>query len=552
MRQITNRLRIGPALRSFIGRRILGAFTLILGMIVLNAGVTYLMLARLNDAVLQERAATSQQILLDHLSFMLQNQRSTYEPLIWNQLTQPTALSSPTQANIAVLRDLAQLRDSYPGILDRGGALYDFFESATALAAMYQQAGTLAMQSPPDFTQAETIWRNHQDLVNNTPLLLQHFRDQVALQRNQLTQQQDEARATALLVSIVLGVISIVLAIILAVMLTRQIVQPVAQLKEALQSVASGDLSSRNLIYGRDEIGDLLTTFNVTLGRLRDLVAAIQNQAQVITSESGHLKEQAYVIGARTTQEAAAVQETLATIDELSHAAALIATSASEVADSTTLVRDAVADSRRVVQATTHEMGQLRQRVRAISEQIGTLADHALTIESVVSLIGEVASETHLLALNAAIEAAGAGPYGTRFSVIANQVQDLATQANTASEQIRLLIDNVRNAMGETVLISNEGVAEVDRGVLMVGDLERVHLQIESLVNRTMLLATHISQATQQQRDGSSQATTAVGQLALVARENQTQSQRTVDSAANLTAVAEYLREAAGQFRLDN
>jgi methyl-accepting chemotaxis protein len=101
------------------------------------------------------------------------------------------------------------------------------------------------------------------------------------------------------------------------------------------------------------------------------------------------------------------------------------------------------------------------------------------------------------------------------------------------------------------VAIGHAGVAEVDRGVTMVGDLERVHIQIEDLVSRTMDLAYGISLATQQQRDGSNQVVSTVSQLATVAQENQAQSSRTVTSAANLNAVAEYLREAAEQFRLD-
>jgi methyl-accepting chemotaxis protein len=538
----------GPAIRSSIGRRILGAFAVILVVILVNAGINALLLDNLSNAALQERSKTNEQALLDRLSFLLNNQIAVYELLIWSRADRPTAV---TNVDTQIDETLTQLKKGYPGLFAAAGQLHPFDESYTKLRAILDQAATFTAESPPNYDKAQAVWREGLAVIPEPARLLNSYRAMVKDERDRLGAQQDTARQTAIVTSLVTTAGSLILALVLAVLLARQILRPVAQLKVALRRVAEGDLAPSRLIHSKDEIGDLLTTFDATLGRLRDLLAAIQGQSQTITSEAGQLKQQAAALGQRTTQEATATQQTLATIDELAHAAARIAQSTTDVTASNEQIHLAVADSRRVVEATTGEMTLVRQRVQAVSAQIQALEGHTQAIESIVGLMGEIATETHLLALNAAIEAAGAGEFGTRFAIIAGQVRDLASQANNASDQIRTLIENVQQAVEMTVNLSDAGVAEVDRGVSLVGDLEQVHQQIEGLVRRTIAMTTEIAQATHQQRDGSQQVTQTMGQLLAVAQENAAQSRDTIESVSSLSAVAEYLQRAADQFHLD-
>ena len=79
------------------------------------------------------------------------------------------------------------------------------------------------------------------------------------------------------------------------------------------------------------------------------------------------------------------------------------------------------------------------------------LSDHAKSIESILSLIRDIASQTNLLALNATIEAARAGDAGRGFAVVAQEVKSLANQTARATDDIAAKIASIQSATRSTV-----------------------------------------------------------------------------------------------------
>lgn len=116
---------------------------------------------------------------------------------------------------------------------------------------------------------------------------------------------------------------------------------------------------------------------------------------------------------------------------------------------------------------------------------VNNLNQSAQAINNVVELIRGIASQTNLLALNATIEAASAGDAGKGFAVVANEVKELATQAASATDDIRRQIEAIQeNTSLTTVAIKeiNEIVTNINAtNTSIAGAIEEQSIIIHNL-----------------------------------------------------------------------
>lgn len=411
---------------SFIGRRILGAFSLIRTAILVMGVANVLLFQYLDYAEAQERTKLAEQGKLEHLSFVVQTQIQSYENAVWQTGRLPGTISSARDLYTAeATSDLQDLRTLNRSLLAPGGALHDFTSSYLRLNQLWQ-AIVPTIEQGGDLNSLRVLWTNQQGLVSNTPKEVDDYRQQAQQDLVGLQHDKENAKRAATAVSILISLISFALSIALAVVLTRQIVPPVTRLRNALEQVASGDLSPRAQVKGKDEISELLGTFNSAIARLHTLLVAVQGHALGISAESRRLRE-AYSDGAPDVNARASLQPPLSQLEQLADVTAEVA------------ARSQTTDG-------------------AVSESEGTIATVA-GINQLISQVAEVAGSASLLAESARQAAEAAPRDDPNFAQLSSNLRGLDAEAKQMAEQLRTLSEAIQNAQSRMA----ESMVNLDR-----------------------------------------------------------------------------------------
>jgi hypothetical protein len=239
------------------------------------------------------------------------------------------------------------------------------------------------------------------------------------------------------------------------------------------------------------------------------------------TSEAASVRVSCGTVADGSSTQAASLEETSATLEEISGMTRRNAENAQQAQRSANETRTAAEQGARQMSQLTEAMAALR-----------TSSDD---VTRIIKTIDEIAFQTNILALNAAIEAARAGEAGAGFAVVAEEVRTLAQRSAQAARETT---DKITAATERT----NAG-AEIT---------VQVAQSLESILSRAREVANFvdsIAEASSQQNSGIAQITTAIQQIDHVTQTNAATAAETAASAHEVELRASAFRDAVQELQ---
>ncbi len=314
----------------------------------------------------------------------------------------------------------------------------------------------------------------------------------------------DASVAAAKRVLLTLALVSLLTGAALSVGFIYSITRSLNSLRDSVGEFATGDLTARFDVGGRDEVTQVARALADMGDKLRDAMRSINNasgrlgetaeefSALAEESNAGVEESRAGVDDVSSQMEslAAASQEINASVEEVASGAQSTAQKGTEMAGDVEQARTAGEEGVRAVERAVTSIKKVASDAEAASKQVRELGDRAREIQSFVARIGGIADQTNLLALNAAIEAARAGEAGRGFAVVAEEVRKLAEESNEAAKKIAELASIITKDLDGVVASSEDNA----RDSLATSRLAE---ETRDTIDRMMEALSKISSATQ-------------------------------------------------------
>ena len=193
-----------------------------------------------------------------------------------------------------------------------------------------------------------------------------------------------------------------------------------------------------------------------------DLSGAVDATSSSIEQLSATIKE----VAQNADNLSIATEETLSAIEEMKSSVKDVEINAKESAKlSEKVMTDASTFGMGSIEKTIEGMKNIKSSVEKTNDFVKKLGGRSDEIGKILNVIDDITDQTTLLALNAAILAAQAGEHGKGFSVVAEEIKDLAERTAFSTQEIGSLIQSVQQEVKGTVQAMGEGLKSVDDGL---------------------------------------------------------------------------------------
>ncbi|RZA17763.1 MAG: hypothetical protein EOP10_22125 [Proteobacteria bacterium] len=247
-------------------------------------------------------------------------------------------------------------------------------------------------------------------------------------------------------------------------------------------------------------------------------VARLLSQAESAHQSSSQLAQASSVVSSGSTEQAAALQETGASMSEMASMIARTTDQASNSQQLASRVAQKAQEGEGVMEKLVISMDSIQQA----NSQLQNISNIINEISAKTNMINDIVGKTQLLSFNASIEAARAGQHGRGFAVVAEEVGNLAQTSGKAAKGIRDLIDDSQKQVAHILQLTLDRVQD---GKKVTEQAQTIFNGITSDIHLISDQVESVSEAAREQQFGIEQISKAMLQMDQTTRSNNSAAQ---------------------------
>lgn len=366
---------------------------------------------------------------------------------------------------------------------------------------------------------------------------------------SQNTKRDADAASAKVLLGFV-AALTLLLGVLAAWIITQQIVNPLQYTLQAVNRIASGDLSEPVQVNRRDELGQLQSGLQQMMLNLHELIEGIRSGVIQVTSAAEQLSAVTEQTNAGVNNQKTETDHVATAMSEMTATVQNVARDAEEASTAATAADQQASEGEQIVNEAIAQIQRLAEELNQSADAVRHLQEQSERIGGVLDVIKAVAQQTNLLALNAAIEAARAGEAGRGFAVVADEVRSLALRTQRSTEEIESLVAGVQSGthavasgMESSQLLGESSVEFTHRAVIALEN-------ITSKVSIIQAMNQQIATAAEQQSAVAEEINRSVINVRDISEQTASTCEETASSSTELARLGHELERLVGRFKV--